>query len=42
MDIVYVDMDGVLADYDVAAKGKTEKERREKGFFLISCLCLGL
>ncbi len=34
MDIVYVDMDGVLADYDLAAKGKTEEERREKGFFL--------
>lgn len=26
-------MDGVLADYDGAAKGKTKEEKREKGFF---------
>ncbi len=31
--VVYVDMDGVLADYDKAAVGKTEDQRREKGFF---------
>jgi len=33
MKTVYVDMDGVLADYDSAAQGKTEEEKREKGFF---------
>lgn len=33
MKIVYVDMDGVLADYDTAAHGKTDEQKREKGFF---------
>lgn len=33
MKRVYVDMDGVLADYDKAAEGRTEEEKREKGFF---------
>ena len=31
--IVYVDLDGVMADYDKAKEGKTEDERREPGFF---------
>lgn len=31
--IVYVDLDGVLADYDKAKEGKTEEERRAPGFF---------
>lgn len=31
--IVYVDMDGVLADYDKAAEGRTEEDRRARGFF---------
>ena len=32
-EIVYVDLDGVMADYDKAKEGKTEEERREPGFF---------
>ena len=31
--IVYVDLDGVLADYDQAKIGTTEEDRRQKGFF---------
>lgn len=31
--IVFVDIDGVLANYDLAKIGKTEEERKQKGFF---------
>jgi 5'-nucleotidase len=34
MKILYIDMDGVVADYDKAAEGKTEEQKREAGFFL--------
>ncbi|MBK6605337.1 MAG: hypothetical protein IPG24_07585 [Leptospiraceae bacterium] len=31
--ILYVDLDGVLADYESAKATTTEKERKQKGFF---------
>lgn len=31
--ILYVDLDGVLADYESAKQGTTEEERKQKGFF---------
>lgn len=32
--VMYIDMDGVLADYDKAAIGRTDEQKRESGFFL--------
>ena len=32
-EIVYVDLDGVMADYDKAKIGKTEEEKMAPGFF---------
>jgi protein-tyrosine-phosphatase len=34
MKTVYVDMDGVVADYESAKKRTTEEQRKEPGFFL--------
>ncbi len=31
--ILYIDLDGVLADYDLAKISTTEEERKQKGFF---------
>jgi 5'-nucleotidase len=31
---VYIDMDGVLADYDKAAVGMSDDDKRQAGFFL--------
>jgi 5'-nucleotidase len=31
--ILYVDLDGVLADYDLAKLNTTEEDRKQKGFF---------